>query len=120
MSLQVARVEWQLDQRRSVSKKVGDEAATGLRRAAEFLLETANRTVPIEEGTLGRSGQVSVDATRLEAAVSYDTPYAVRQHEDRSLRHDPGRRAKWLELAARENADAIGQFLADRLQAALK
>ena len=31
------------------------------------------------------------------AAVSYDTPYAIRQHEDLSYKHDAGRKAKYLE-----------------------
>jgi hypothetical protein len=29
--------------------------------------------------------------------VSYDTVYAVRQHEELTWRHDPGRQAKYLE-----------------------
>src|SRR3546814_6588653 len=36
----------------------------------------------------------SVDPQALKGAVSYDTHYAVKQHEDQTLRHDEGRRAK--------------------------
>ena len=87
--------------------------------AAEHLLEQANRTVPIEEGTLKRSGVVSVDRERLEAAVSYDTPYAVRQHEDTRLRHNDGRRAKWLERTFAERGDAVAAYIVDQLRRAL-
>lgn len=90
-----------------VTRRMHQAAARGLRDAAEHLLEQSNRTVPIEEGTLQRSGQVSVDDQRLEAAVSYDTPYAIRQHEDMTFRHAPGRRAKWLELTLNERAASI-------------
>lgn len=69
----------------------------GLQLAAEHILAEATDLVPIEEGTLQRSGTVSIDAMGTTAAVSYDTPYAARQHEEINWRHDPGRRAKFLE-----------------------
>ena len=105
---------------RFVSQRVRQAAVEGLRDAAEHLLEYANRTVPIEEGTLMRSGQVDVDPETLEAAVSYSTPYAVRQHEDLTLRHDPGRRAKWLERSLQEREAAIREYIASRMRDAFK
>jgi hypothetical protein len=97
-------------------------AARGLMLGAEHVLEEANRIVPIEEGTLARSGVASVEggSSRVEvggpdggpfslvrkggttgdvpkAAVTYDTPYAVRQHEELDYHHDAGRQAKYLE-----------------------
>jgi hypothetical protein len=89
----------------------------GLILAAEYLLETANRTAPIEEGTLIRSGRTSLDGN--SAAVSYDTPYAKRQHETLHYRHDPGRRAKWLEATMNEEAPAIGEIIAKELRGEL-
>jgi hypothetical protein len=72
-------------------------AARGLFLWAEHVLGCSRPLVPIEEATLERSGVASVDEARLRAAVSYDTPYAVRQHEELSWRHDQGRQAKYLE-----------------------
>lgn len=92
-----------------------------LKIAAEALLEDANRTVPIEEGTLGRSGRVSLSSYHgTEAAVSYDTPYAVRQHEDTRLRHDPGRRAKWLELSLEERGSDLLELIGNEIEGALR
>lgn len=91
-------------------------ALAALSDGAEYLLETSNRTAPIEEGTLIGSGTVTVDRARLRAVVSYDTPYAVRQHEDTRLRHDSGRRAKWLEQTAREERQRITTMIRDRLR----
>jgi hypothetical protein len=51
--------------------------------------------------------------------VFYDTPYAVRQHEDVRLDHDPGRRAKWLERAFIERGRAAVDMIADRVRRAL-
>lgn len=94
-------------------------AARGLLRAAEYVLSDSRLVVPLEDAILSRSGATSVDSTTLTASVSYDTPYAVRQHEDTTLRHDQGRTAKYLErplLATRSEqariiADAIGGTL---------
>lgn len=72
-------------------------AALGLMLAGEHLAEMSTRLVPVEEGTLLLSVNVDVDARALKAAVSYDTPYAVRQHEELGYQHDEGRQAKYLE-----------------------
>jgi hypothetical protein len=72
-------------------------AARGLLLGAEHVLEEANRIVPHEEGTLQGSGIASVDEGALRGAISYDTVYAVRQHEELTWVHDDGRQAKYLE-----------------------
>ncbi|MBP0456250.1 minor capsid protein [Streptomyces montanisoli] len=92
----------------------------GLRLAAEHVLQVSNERVPIEEGTLERSGVATVDEASLTAAVSYETPYAVRQHEDLTARHDPGRRSKYLESAATDEADSAAQILAAQVRRALR
>jgi hypothetical protein len=70
-------------------------ASDGLRRALEHVLAESRKIVPLDEGTLERSGRVDVDG--LEGSVSYDTAYARRQHEELTWRHAPGRSAKYLE-----------------------
>lgn len=76
-----------------------DAAARGVGKAAEHVLGEARRIVPHEEGTLERSGRASAEqsGTTARAAVSFDTPYAVVQHEQTRYRHKKGRRAKYLE-----------------------
>lgn len=108
---------WRNDRRDSVSQRFRQAAAKALSDGARELLRAANETVPKEEGILESSGEVE-EATpeTLVAVVGYGGEaggtddahlYAVRQHEDTSLRHDPGRRAKWLELAAQEEGPRI-------------
>lgn len=89
----------------------------GVQLATEHLLEAANRTVPIEEGTLMRSGRASVEGNT--GVVSYDTPYAKPQHEELDYRHDPGRRAKWLELTMAEERPTILEIVARELRGEL-
>lgn len=96
----------------------GNEAKRAVRAAREdalftaagYLLEQANRTVPLEEGTLQSSGGVAVDGD--EAAVFYDTLYSVTQHERTDYQHDEGRRAKWLELTLQERDRQVREILA--------
>lgn len=101
-------------------RKFLDAAVKAVADGTEFVLEAANRTVPIEEGTLARSGAASHDDGRtgtITGVVSYDTPYAARQHEDTRLRHSPGRRAKWLQSTLAEQKDAVGAHIAKELAA---
>jgi len=88
--------------------------------AAEFLLGEANRHVPLEESTLEKSGKASADESTLTAAVSYDTPYARRQHEDVTLRHADGRTAKWLQNALTANRDGIEKLIGEGVAEGIK
>jgi hypothetical protein len=92
----------------------------GLRLAGEHVLAASRAVVPIEEATLERSGTASVDASNLRGAVSYDTPYAVVQHEDLSLRHDSGRTAKYLERPLAEEAGTVAEIIAAQVRRALR
>lgn len=78
-------------------------ALEGLLMALENVLAESNRLVPLDEGTLERSGRVQVDEQNMRGIVSYDTPYAMRQHEELSWKHAPGRQAKYLETAVNNN-----------------
>ena len=86
--------------------------ARGLTVAMEYLLQVSRARVPLDEGTLERSGVASVDEEALKGAVSFDTPYAVRQHEDMTAQHAPGRTAKYLEGPAMAEASTIGDLIA--------
>jgi hypothetical protein len=88
----------------------------GLQLAAEHLLAASSVLVPLEEGDLDRSGEVSVDESEPAAAVSYDRPYAVRQHEELTWRHDQGREAKYLEKPMSTERDTMLRLLAAPLR----
>ena len=94
-----------------LSAKLAQAALEGLRDGGEHVLKLARDVVPIEEGTLERSGRVTDDGEST-VAVSFDTPYAVRQHEDLTLQHDSGRSAKYLERPAAQAKDDVGRLVA--------
>lgn len=88
-----------------------ESAAEGLTLAAEHVRGVAVPRTPLEYGDL-RSSLTVTPATPgdLESAVSSDLPYAVRQHEDLDLQHDDGQ-AKYLESAALDSLDEVGQII---------
>lgn len=94
-------------------------AAEGLRLAAEHILGESTKRVPHETGALQDSGVASVDESSLTAAVSYDTSYAVRQHEELEWQHDAGRTAKYLEGPLDEESDTVGDIIATSIRGEL-
>lgn len=91
----------------TIQAGVRKAARKGLLLGAEHVLQVSNQHVPIEEATLERSGRASVSDSDLQAVVSYDTEYAVVQHEDMTFQHDAGRTAKYLENAGNSERDEV-------------
>lgn len=86
-------LEWDDDE---CLARISEASLHGLQLAGQHLLQVSSFLAPIEEGNLARSGEVSDDGDNT-VAVSYDTVYAARQHEELTWRHDEGRQAKYLE-----------------------
>jgi hypothetical protein len=84
---------------RSIQQQIAARAERAAGLVVEHVLGGAVEIVPIEEGTLGRSGQISTETQGQTGvgAVSFNTSYAVRQHEELDYHHDQGRSAKYLE-----------------------
>lgn len=85
-------------------------ASEGLQRALEHTLGEANKLVPLDEGPLMQSGKVTVDG--LNGTITYDTVYAVIQHENMEYKHAPGRQAKYLEQPMNTERDTMLQIMA--------
>jgi Minor capsid protein len=103
------RLEWNGDQVEAILEAA---SLAGLRLAGEHLLQVSSELVPHEEGDLERSGDVDEDADQPAVSVFYDRPYATRQHEDQTLRHDEGRQAKYLEQPMGTERDVMLRLIA--------
>lgn len=86
--------------------------ALGLSQAAEYLRSKTLPRTPKRDGDLRGSAQV-INATifNLEAWVTFDTPYAVRQHEELDYFHPVGE-AKFLERTLQDEAKTIQRIIA--------
>ena len=75
--------------------KSGSKRATWM--ALDHLASVSKQQVPLDQGPLQNSCYVDVNDDGSEGTVSYDTPYAVVQHENMRYHHQRGRKAKYLE-----------------------
>ncbi|MEU4234183.1 hypothetical protein AB0F17_58755 [Nonomuraea sp. NPDC026600] len=111
-----------------IDKRMQAGAVKGLNVALEHLIQVSREQVPHEEGTLERSatpggegrGGIAIDEENLIGAVSYDTPYAVIQHEDLTLKHDEGRKAKYLEDPANSEAAVMHELIVAQIRRSLR
>ena len=106
------RAEWRGG---DVLARLTGAAPAALNQAAEQLRGYSVPLAPLDRGPLRASAQVT-EATpgNLTAYVSYDTPYAARQHEELDWRHDDGQ-AKYLEGPLEEHREDLLKAIAARL-----
>lgn len=84
----------------------------GMDEACGQLLELSQDQVPVDKENLFNSGafDTELEGNTATGHVFYETQpttdrqYAVRQHEDLSLHHKPGQKAKYLEGPLADNA----------------
>jgi len=127
--------------------KIAEEAGLkALRTGAEIILTEAIDETPIETGTLRRSGTVTMGglpdgAQVYEAAesgsdmkdafpgpegkekavyISFNTPYARRQHEELGYNHPRGGKAKYLEDPFNRNKKKVLQYTEKQVKNALE
>lgn len=99
-----------------VPRAMHDAAADALADVVEDDLRDSREIAPIEEGTLVRSGFTEVDRGDLTGQVAYDTPYAVYQHEDPTLRHDAGRKDHYLSDVVEANRRRHVEYLQEKVR----
>lgn len=71
--------------------------------ALDHLAAISKQQVPLDQGPLKNSCYVDVADDGSSGTVSYDTPYAIRQHEEMGYSHQRGRKAKYLEDPANDS-----------------
>ena len=139
----MAKNKWHIKEAVKIAE---DAALKALRTGAEAILTEAIDETPIDTGTLRRSGTVTVGglpdgAQVYEAAesgsdmkdafpgqegkekavyVSFNTPYARRQHEELGYNHPLGGKAKYLEDPFNRNKDKVLKYVDLQVKKALK
>lgn len=137
------RSKWRIKEAVKIAEEAGLKA---LRTGAEAILTEAIDETPFESGTLRRSGTVTVgglpDGARVyEAAeagnemkdafpekigkekavyISFNTPYARRQHEELDYNHPRGGKAKYLEDPFNRLKKKVVKMAELRIKKALK
>jgi hypothetical protein len=90
----------------AIRRALQGDLESAVRIVTEDLVGEAQRQAPRDEGTLAGtgSGQVEVIGNRVTGRVTFDTPYAKRQHEELTWNHPKGGNAKYLEGPLTNNA----------------
>ncbi|CAM5589203.1 hypothetical protein [Streptomyces purpurascens] len=102
------------------ARQMREGAARGLYLGTEHVLGVSINRVPLDEGYLQSTGTASVDEPSLTGMVSFDGPYAVRQHEELEWRHAPGRTAKYLENSLNESRQVVAAIIAAEIRRAMR
>jgi hypothetical protein len=139
----MANNKWRIKEAVKIAEEAGLKA---LRTGAEAILTEAIDETPVDTGTLRRSGTVTVgelpDGARVyEAAesgnemkdafpdpvgkektvyISFNTPYARRQHEELDYEHPRGGKAKYLETPFNANKKKVIKYADKQIRKALK
>ena len=139
----MAKDKWRIKEAVKIAEEAGLKA---LRTGAEAILTEAIDETPIDTGTLRRSGTVTVGglpdgAQVYEAAesgsdmkdafpdpvgkekavyISFNTPYARRQHEELDYEHPRGGKAKYLEDPFNRNKNKVLKYADKQIRKALK
>lgn len=111
------RLTWNGDE---VKRKEREGRNKGLRLAAEHLLGASLPLVPLRDSPLEQSGTASVDESKGKAAVSYDTPYAVVQHQRLDFHHPKKGQAKYLEQPFATEAEVMKGLIAAQIRRSLR
>lgn len=106
----MAELNWKGEQ---ITGSLDDAIRDALQAGGELLRDAAVERTPIETSTLRGTAKVSTDGEK--AAVSYNTRYARRQHEEIGWNHPGGGEAKFLENALLDNQDTILKAMGQEL-----
>jgi threonine synthase len=103
-----------------LEEEIDAAAIKGVRKLANVILGESQKLVPVETGTLKNSGTVSLDKKNKIATISYNTPYARKQHEDNTLKHPRGGQAKYLERPFNEKSDELETYVGNEIDKVLR
>lgn len=95
------KVDVRLDKAK-IQKITKECSKKGTWTALDRLAAASKEQVPLDQGPLKNSCYVDVADDGSSGTVSYDTPYAVVQHENMEYQHQRGRKAKYLEDPAND------------------
>jgi len=139
----MAKNKWRIKEAVKIAEEAGLKA---LRTGAEAILTEAIDEAPVDTGTLRRSGTVTVgklpdgeqvyeaakDGSEMKDAfpdpvgkekvvyISFNTPYARRQHEEVGYNHPRGGKAKYLEVPFHRNKKKVVKYAELKIKKALR
>ena len=142
----VYRLEWRGE---IISQEMQGAALEGMIQGANLILQNAVQDTPVDTGALRYSGRVILNGMQVARGkknkyknvgikttereinyakkakngaklfVSFDTPYAIKQHEELGYNHPKGGKAKYLEDAFNANESEVIQLIKEAVEQAM-
>ena len=109
----MANLDWRGQQ---VANDIKQALSHALYGGGEIVRQEAAQRAPKDKGTLRLSAKTTVDGNK--AAVSFNTKYAARQHEEVGYHHAEGE-AKYLENAVTAKRQDFLNHVAEQVRKAL-
>lgn len=107
-----------LEELDEIEEQIMAAFAQGGNEAMEDLKSLSQDEAPYDQGDLSRSATVSQEITdkQWRGAVTYDTEYAARQHEERDWKHQDGKKAGYLGDPMRANAQRYHEHIGEAIK----
>ena len=109
----MANLDWR---GKEVASNIKEVLSTALYGGGEIVRAEAVQRAPKDRGTLRLSAKTTVDGNK--AAVSFNTKYAARQHEEVGYHHSEGE-AKYLENAVTAKRQDFLNHVSEQVRKAL-
>lgn len=100
-------------------KNIQNYAPKAIKDVSFDLLGKSVALAPVDTGDLRGSGKVDFSNGGLNSEVSFNTPYALRQHEELSYNHPQGGQAKYLEEPFNKNKSKYIKHIEDSVRRAV-
>ena len=119
MGIGLEGVDGVLAKLNALLEQVPGMTAEGVHNAAIDIGSRASERAPVESGDLRgncNTDDVTIEEDVVTANISFNLPYAARQHEHVEYKHPLGGEAKYLERAALEKAEEVRIMTAKALK----
>ena len=102
----------------SVQRMIKQKTKEGMEQVINDLTRRSKQLAPLDTGDLRGSGEGDVREVSGEiiGTVSFNKPYAMKQHEDMQFIHPTGGQAKYLEQPLNENRDRYKDFIKNKIR----
>ena len=102
----------------NVRRMIKQKTREAMEMVVNDLTRRSKQLAPLDTGDLRGAGEgdVNVNGDEIIGTVSFNKPYAMKQHEEMGYIHPRGGQAKYLEQPLNENRDRYKDFIKNKIR----
>ena len=107
---------------RGLKREIKEATVNAIEDVTDDLTQKAKELAPLDTGDLRGSGEGKVikRGNKVRGEVSFNKPYALKQHEELTYNHPRGGQAKYLEQPFRENQGRYKRYIDQKIKEVLR